>query len=51
MAETYHIVTENLSIDNILAQLRAIPEFPATIKIYDRVVNYPRLKIVGLLAK
>jgi hypothetical protein len=35
--QPYHtITTDKLKVDDVLSQLRAIKEFPCTIKLYDR---------------
>jgi hypothetical protein len=39
MADSYKIITDNMSIDDIIAQLRAIKGFPCMVNIYDRVVK------------
>lgn len=37
MSHPYYIITtDKLKIDDILAQIRAIKEFPCAIKVYDR---------------
>lgn len=36
MSNQYKIVYEGCSLDDIIAQVRSINEFPATIHIYDR---------------
>jgi hypothetical protein len=33
----YVVISDNVSIDDIVRQVRAIKEFPAIIKLYDRV--------------
>lgn len=39
MAGSYAIVTDDLPVENIVAQLNAITDFPASIRIYDRIIQ------------
>jgi hypothetical protein len=39
MSENYKIVTSNLSINDVVAQLRAIKHYPCMVNIYDRAVR------------
>jgi hypothetical protein len=36
MASQYRIVYEGCSLDDVIAQIRSIDEFPAAVHIYDR---------------
>jgi hypothetical protein len=39
MSQSYKITTNNLKIEDIIAQLRAIKTYPAIVNIYDRVLK------------
>lgn len=39
ITEYFEIVCKSLSIEDIVKQVRAINKFPATVKIYDRIIR------------
>ena len=36
MTPSYKITTDNLTVDDVIAQLRSINEYPCVVSIYDR---------------
>lgn len=36
MTPAYKIITDNLKVDDVISQLRAISEYPCIVSIYDR---------------
>lgn len=39
MSESYKIVTDSLSVNDVISQLRAIKRYPCMVNIYDRAVR------------
>jgi len=38
MSESYHIVHQGLTSEDVVAQVKNIDKFPCTVHIYDRVI-------------
>lgn len=37
MSESYHIIVDNVSVEDVVRQLRGMNTFPCTVNLYDRI--------------